>query len=381
MTKTLTALKEYTKDFYTKTEFGESNVVGSPLGSWLLLASVASSLKLEHNPELKARLEKCLHMSIEDTDVAVREILATYPALNYVSQAWTTPDLGSLPAVQKWVEANTLIPHEGSIPSQKEIDEWASTNTNDLIKEFPAAMTGDTMLVIANIIYSKLAWKTKFAAIPATEAMSAWDVKTILQATATRDVAFYKNQDNDVFALYEVKASGENKESVVLLTCLSKDMEPLQLMNSLDSVSSMEPLLPNDELLLSFSEDMYKVKEVKEGSSPIVVEISVPAWDASSEHELFKNDALGYSEVIEAFNEDSAGSFAAEAKQVAVAKFDKDGFEAAALTTMLMARCAMPMRMTQTVYELNFSKPFAFVSYTNELPLFSGYIQNAKEGE
>lgn len=381
MDKTLAALQAYTKDFYSKTEFGELNIVGSPLGSWLLLASIASSLDFSNSPELKERTESNLHMSTEEAGNAVKELLASYPALNYVSQAWSTADLSSLPAVQKWVEANTLIPYEGAIPSQKQVDEWASTNTNDLIKEFPAQMNDATMLVIANIIYSKLAWKTKFKAVPAQEAMTSWGVEKVLNAVATRDILFFKNAEKDIFAIYEVKASGEYKESVRLVTCLSKEAKPTDLMEALTSVGTMETLLPNDESLLAISGDMFRVKEVKQGTSPIVVEANVPAWDASSEHALLETAGLGYQQLAEAFREGSDGSFAVEAKQVAIAKFDKDGFEAAALTTMIMSRSAMPMFMQQTVYELNFNKPFVFVSSSDNLPMFSGYICKAKEGE
>lgn len=379
MNQTFTALQEYTKDFYSKTEFGESNIVGSPLGSWLLLASIASSLDLDSDPALKARLEKCLHMSVEETKDAVLEILAKYPALNYIAQAWSAPDLRTLPAVQKWVETNTLIPYDGAIPSQKQVNEWASTNTNDLIKEFPAQMSNDTMLVVANIIYSKLTWKTKFEAVSAPEMMAGWETKNTLHATATRDVRFYSDENNDVFAIYEVKASGKNKESVSLVTCLSKDATPAQLMECLNKVDSLEALHPEDERLLNLSDGMYKVKEVKHGQSPTVIEVNVPAWEAESQHALLENSALGYQEVIQAFNEGATESLSSEVKQVAVAKFNKDGFEAAALTSMMMSRSAMPRVMVQTVYELNFSKPFVFASYTDQLPLFSGVICKAKE--
>lgn len=380
MNKTLLALQDYAKDFYSNTEFGDSNVVGSPLGSWLLVASVASGLEFGNNPALKAETEERLHMSIEEAREAVKEILEQYRELNYVSQAWTIPNLSSLPAVQKWVEANTLIPHEGNIPSQEHIDEWAATNTNDLIKKFPSEMNDDTMVVIANIIYSKLAWKTKFVAVPATEPMKGWGVETVLSSYATKDVQFAKDENNDVFVTYNVKAAG-GKESVSLVTCLSQEADPAKLMDVLSNVEAMEKILPNDEILLTFSKDMYKVKEVRRGSTPTIIEANIPAWDAQSAHKLLENKSMGYQELFKALGEGAQGGFAADAKQVAVAKFDKDGFEAAALTAMVMARSAMPTMMTQTIYELNFTKPFVFVSYLQKLPVFSGYICTAKEGE
>lgn len=379
MNKTLLSLQEYATDFYSGTEFGESNIVSSPLGSWLLVASVASGLDFSSNSPLKAEVENTLHMSIEEASNAVKEILEQYRELNYVSKAWTNPNLTSLPAVQKWVEANTLIPHEGNIPSQKSIDEWAATNTNDLIKKFPSEMNEATMVVIANIIYSKLAWKTQFKAVPANEPMSRWGVENVLVANATEDVRFVKDTDGNVFASYQVKAKGD-KESVSLVTSLSGDNDPKKLMDVIGNIDEMEDLTPDEAVLLNCSKDIFRVKEVRRGTVPTVIVANVPAWDAESEHSLLKNKALGYQSLFEAFGEGADGGFEAQAKQIAVAKFDKDGFEAAALTAMVMARCAMPSLVTQTVYELNFANPFVFVSYLQKLPVFSGYICNAKEG-
>lgn len=380
MNKALLALHDYAKDFYADTDFGDSNVVGSPLGSWLLVASVASNLDFGNNPFLKTETEKCLHLSIEEAREAATAILEQYRELNYVSQAWTTPDLNSLPAVKKWVEANSLIPVEGNIPSQEQINKWAATNTNDLIKEFPAQMNDDTLVVIANIIYSKLNWKTKFVAVPTTDAMKGWEVETVLSANATNDVLFAKDENNDVFAVYSVKATGD-KETVSLVTCLSREADPKQLMGVLSNLESMAKVSPNDDLLLTLSSEMYKVKEVRRGSTPTVIEATVPAWDAETSHSLLEKKSMGYHELFKAFSEGSVGGFTADAKQVAVAKFDKEGFEAAALTAMVMARCAMPSMVTQTIYELNFTKPFVFVSYIQDLPIFSGYICKAKEGK
>lgn len=378
MNKTLLALQKYTEDFYAKTEFGESNLVGSPLGSWLLVASIASGLSLNGNSSLKADLESSLHIDVEEAEEAVKEILEKYRELNYVSQAWTIPDLSELPAVKDWVEANSLIPHEGNIPSQEQIDEWASTNTNGLIKEFPSSMDESVLLVIANIIYSKLAWKTKFIATPKTEPMKDWDVETVLTANATNDVKFFIDSNNDVFAVYKVKAIGD-RESVSLVTCLSSELSPQTLMRVANNPDSMKEILPADERLLQCSENIYRIKEVVRGSVPTEIHVTVPAWEAESLHKLIENKSMGYQAISQALREGATTPFATDAKQVAVAKFDKDGFEAAALTTMIVSRCALPTMVTKTVYELNFTKPFVFISHIEELPVFSGYICKANE--
>lgn len=381
MTETMKALQEYAKNFYAKTDFENSNIVGSPLGSWLLLASVAGNLDFSSNLELKLRTEACLQMTVEEAMEASHEILEHYPALNYVAQAWSNPNLTSFPSVQKWVESNTRIPYENSIPSQKEVDEWASSNTNGLIKEFPSQMDEDTMLVIANIIYSKLTWQTRFNTISTPDSMSLWNVETVLKTATTDLVDFYKNENGQIFAAFIVEASGKHRESVVLVTCLSHDMEPSKLLEIAHDLNSLEPVKPSDECVLQAANDMFKVKEVKRGTSPTLVEVAVPAWDSSSKFDLMSNSGSGYSELVQAFNEGAEQRLSAEAKQVAVAKFDKEGFEAAALTALVMARSAAPVFTTQTVYELNFAKPFVFISYADTLPVFSGHICEAKEAE
>jgi serine protease inhibitor len=380
MDKVLEALQTYARNFYSETVFEDSNIVASPLGSWLFVASIANNLDYTANPSLKESLEKCLQMTLEDAAAGVDEILVEYPALNYVVKAWTVENLSTLPAVQKWVEKNTLIPHEGRIPKQEEIDSWVAENTNELIKTFPSDMANDPMLIIANIIYSKLTWKTKFVPVPATGAMTVWGVENVLHATATRDVSFYKNETDDIFVIYNVRATGTDKESVVLISCLTNDLEPAVLLSTLDDVNSMERIYEDDELLLTLSNESYRVKEVRKGTSPTLIHVTTPAWEASSKHDLLDNSASGFQELATAFMEDAQGNFNTDAKQVAVAKFDKEGFEAAALTTMIVGRCAAPILMEQTVYELNFTKPFAYVSFTGKLPVFSGYVQVAKEG-
>lgn len=381
MQEALDALQKYSQQFYSTIDFTGDNVVLSPVGSWLFIASIANSLDYTDNPSLKEGIESVLHLSVEEAEIAAQKLIEEYPALNYVAKTWTSSSLSDLPAVQKWVERNTQIPHEDSIPSQKVIDAWVAENTNDLIKSFPSDLNDSTVLIIANIIYSKLTWKTKFDVVPSEGSMKSWDVENVLKAEVGREFSICEDENNDFFAVVDVRAASRNRERVSLITCLNRTMEPAQLLEAMDNLGEMECWEPDSEFLLSLNPDMFRFKENRVGSGSDVIDVQVPAWEASSKHHLLGTNVLGYEEVVESFKVGAKIELEVEASQVAVAKFDAEGFEAAALTSVTVLRCAVPVSREKRVYELNFCKPFAFVSYTGNVPVFSGFITTAKDGK
>lgn len=380
MNKTaLNALQAYTKDFYSDTDFQDSsdNIVGSPLGSWMLLASAASAFDYTGKDALKKATEDRLHMSIEAAVKTVAEIKKEYTSLNYVSQAWSADNrLAPYPNVRKWVDANTMIPYQPTIPTQEDINAWALKHSKGLIKEFPMQMTEDTLLVVANIIYSNLQWEAPFNSITALDGgMEEWNVPHILRAQTTlHDVLFCSDDNEDIFAIYQLRAKGDNKEHMRLITCLTREAEPNELMDALHNVDSFNVLLPSDERLNHALGNMYSKGDPRSHE----IRVAVPAWEAAAKYDLLENKRTGYTEIIQALNNDGEDDTfdSIEAKQVTVAKFDKEGFEAAALTTFGVASRCMPLRP----YTLNFNRPFVFTSYIGKLPIFSGYIKTAKDG-
>lgn len=376
--KLFEALQGYTEKFYSHVDFDNNvNMVASPLGSWLLVASVSDGIDFTSQPQLKTSIELCLGMSVEDAGVTVKKLFKRFPKLSYVAKSWSG-DTQSYPGIKKWIHDNTMITHQASIPSQDEIDAWVSDNTKGLIQSFPADMDQDPVLVIANIIYSKLEWVKKLNVVPANESMKTWNVDSVLNGIATRDVIFFE-KGKHIYASYLVQAKGNNNENVTLVTCLTKDASPSKLMKSFANMKPSDTIQPNDTRLLDALDGSYGIKEVinKSGGRPWELEVNVPAWEASYQHSLMDNEALGYQEIAESFAYGATDKLSISAKQVAVAKFDKDGFEAAALTSIAVMRGFN--KDQQIIYELNFNKPFIFVSHFGELPMFLGYIKVAKE--
>lgn len=373
----LSALQAYTEDFYSTTDFQKAsdNIAGSPLGSWMLLASAAAGFDYTGKEALKKDTEDRLHMSVEEAAKAVTEIKKQYESLNYVSQAWSVDHLDFYPNVKKWVDSNTMIPYQSSIPTQEDIDAWALKHSKGLIEKFPMKMTEETLLVVANIIYSKLQWEAPFNSVTAQNGMETWEVPHVLMAKTTlHDVLFCSDENEDIFAIYQLRAKGENKEHMRLVTCLTREAEPNELMALLHNVDSLKILLPTDERLNNVLENTYSMGDPRSHK----IRVTVPAWEAQASYDLLQNERAGYREIIQALNNDGEDDTfdSIEAKQVTVAKFDKEGFEAAALTTFGVASRSMPLRP----YTLNFNKPFVFTSYVGKLPIFSGYVKTAKDG-
>lgn len=380
MNNALTALQEYSQSFYSTVDFTDTNVVASPLGSWLLLASIANNLDYTDQSQLKQSIEEQLHMSVEAAAETAQSLIAQYPALNYEAKSWSTPDLTNVPAAETWANNNKVIPYENSLPTQDEIDKWVNDASHGLIEKFPVTIDEDTRLIIANIIYSKLKWRTRFAVAPASGPMADWGVNNVLTATLQpTEVTFHQSDTGDIYAAMSLKA--EAQESVRLVTCLSKDEEPARLLELAHNLDSLTVIDTKNEELLKASPDQYRVKEIRKGTRPVLIEVNTPSWEANSKHNLSKNRELGYQELANLFATGAKEPTNMNASQIAVAKFNKEGFEAAALTSIVVSRCAMPSFVEQTVFELNLSKAFAFVSMNGELPVFSGYIRNATESE
>ena len=114
----------------------------------------------------------------------------------------------------------------------------------------------------------------------------------------------------------------------------------------------------------------------------------LPAWTARSEHDLTRAD-VGFLSAARALAQLlGLTEFQFEAKQAAVATYDRTGFEAAAVTAMAVALGAamVPRRGLRRTATLRFGHPYAVVAVTTHqgprnhdepwhgLPVFSAWI-------
>ena len=112
----------------------------------------------------------------------------------------------------------------------------------------------------------------------------------------------------------------------------------------------------------------------------------LPAWSAKSDHDL-KAPGFGYKAAADALIALlPPGAYDFEAKQSAVARYSRIGFEAAAVTAVMVLTAAVAERR-QRVATLRFGHPFAVVAVTHGhgawdgLPVFSAGITQPEEPE
>jgi hypothetical protein len=116
-----------------------------------------------------------------------------------------------------------------------------------------------------------------------------------------------------------------------------------------------------------------RVIESREGSARIENSVvTIPAWTAKTElQDLISAPGTGFAEIAKAIlgqlPPDPRGD-RADAVQAARARFDTNGFSAAALTVLSFIGAALPpppRRTTERTVEVRFNRPFAVVAATN----------------
>lgn len=371
----LKALSGYASDFHAVLEVTENdNIVASPLGSWMLLASLASSTDFSHNTAEKTRIEAILHTSVANATIFLEELLQI-EQLNYISHVWYREQLLSkYPNVINWLHSNEIVPSTASIPEKTALDIWTKEHTHDLIEKFPLDVDENMFFLMANVIYSKFNWEHSFRSVKDSAMSAVWNVEDFLFSNKTR-IEFY-TVDGKEYLCYPVAAEGT--ETVLLTLPIHHTVSDAGLIAAAHRIAIREEVERVSYAAMEPEEGVY-LFEQRVGTTPLVINVTLPAWVADSKHDLYAEEAFGYQALSEALAYGAKEEWEAKAAQSAVAKFKKDGFEAAAVTAfgMMRASAVMPPRMTQDVLTVNFSKPFAFICTIDGVPAFSGIIKKA----
>jgi hypothetical protein len=375
-TSLIQALTNYATRFHAALpEDDSSNSAASPLGSWMLLASLATSTDFSTTPDRKAEIENALGMTVEEAGEHVAE-LRQNKALNYVSQVWyQTQGLADFPVVNEWINRNTLEPAEASIPSQGVLDAWASEHTHGLIKQFPMDVDPDsTMFMMANVIYSKLVWEKAFNPALDETMSEAWNVEEVLHSNHL--ISQFYQVDGKMFISTIVKADN-NHEQVRVVLPLYGDLHDSTLINVAyrilagDDVKELAAVDVADEPgILS--------RITRFGANGHKQDTLIPAWEAESTHDLFSSPVFGYTPLAEAFTAGAEEEWGAQAAQSVVAKFEAKGFEAAAVTAFSVLRSASMPQGMRVVLDVKYGRKFAFVSTVDGIPVFSGIVRKVK---
>lgn len=406
------AVARYAERFHA--EIGDDHHVASPLGAWLLLALAAPAARGSD----RAALEDVLGVDAEVAAATAAELLADpHPLVLAAAAVWHRPEFET-DALTGWLGALPEEVETGRIPTQAGADEWAREHTLELIERFPIEITRDVVLLLASALATKVSWLVPFELAPA-------DALGRTSPWATRLHRVLRTPPHaQVFI-----APSERAGDVGVHTAIARDgRQGLQGLN-VTSVIGDRSASRGDVLAAAYEIATRAVAEyhgrrslfdlpLGDGPAWTIAErpfevddadaeeyvAVLPAWSASSDHDL-SAPRLGFpsaKSALSALLPDGPEGYRFEARQSAVARYSRTGFEAAAVTAFaIMTSLRAPSSGLRRIATVRFGHPFAVVAValdarsdpgTHEIqygpwhgvPVFSAWItepEDADEGE
>ena len=316
--------------------------VHSPVGSWLLLAATG--------------------LLGDDAQDHAAVMLAHVPdAVKTAAAAWGTPQM--LAALRVRPDLFTL----GPVPTQAEADQWTSDKTDRLICRFPLDMPTDPRdVVFVTVVAAKTAWETRLDVIPALRLGGPLGegLSQCVRVDTRLDLMRVVTHPEGTFVVLSM--TGTN--GLTVHSVLGPPDLPSETVRAAAReivTGAHAPALSLDEIAAA-AIDGVDVSPASEDSAVALL----PCWDHTGKIDLARDPEY-------------VAAKASPAVQVARAKFDPDGFEAAAVTAMVV-RAAMP-RHTGRRVTARYNRPYAVVATVADgspwagLPLFEAWVTEAVE--
>jgi hypothetical protein len=358
---------------------GPRHHVASPLGAWLLLALAGPA----STGADRATLTDVLGCDVADAAQAAADLLSDpHPFVASAAAVWTDPAVALPESFVRWRQDLPDAVTTGDLPGQAGLDAWAREHTFGLIDRFPIARD-DLYLVLATALATKVSWQVPFGLAPAAslgeESPWAAELERVLQSPA-------RPAGHSVFAT-DTKQAGE---VIVHVAAAVNGLE-------VTSVAALPDVAAGGVLAAAYDlgcrhaagiridardlaslpvgeHPLWTVRDVMApGDSCVAV---LPAWSATSDHDLAA-PGLGFEAAKSALvhNDDPW-----QARQSAMARYSRTGFEAAAVSAFAVALSVrLPAQHREVV--LRFGHPYAVVAVAtggaaewDGLPVFSAWV-------
>ncbi len=391
-----TPLARYARRFHAHA--GARHHVGSPLGAWLLLALCA--------PAGEGTVGQSLHATLGADPAAAAGLASAllarpHPLVPVAAAVWHHEYTGP-EALRRWLAGLPPEVDSGPLVSQAELDDWARRHTGGLIESFPL---GDPSiwLLVATVLATRVSWERPFDVVPAAALgpSSPWasELSQVLRTPdgpghqqfvatteATGDVVVHTARARGGLLVTSVAAA----PGVPALDVLGAayDLAPALATGGTVARRSLFDLPLGDGPLWTISEHAAPVKAA--GGQQERCTAVLPAWSARSEHNLDYPD-LGFAAVAAAL----APGDPWQARQSAMARYGRVGFEAAAVSAVAAAMAiTVPRQGLIRTAELRFGHPYAVVAVTVDpggrppeagpdpwhgLPVFSAWVAQPED--
>jgi hypothetical protein len=347
---------------------GQRHQVASALGAWLLLALAAPA----SSGADRERLTGVLGCDADTAAGFAAELLdQPHPVVASAVALWTRAGYQLTGQFRAWRDALPAAVARGDLPDRAALDAWAREHTFGLIDRFPVD-TRDAWLVLASALATKVSWQTPFTLAPATAlgSASAWP-RTLQRVLHTPDPQHSRGHHQFIAASPEagdvaVHAAAAQDGLVVYSVVAAPDVPYLDVLAAAHRIAVADTTgasVAHRELadLPLGDGPAWLIREERARSSADVCTAVLPAWSARSEHDLAAPE-LGFGAAASTL----APGDPWDARQAAMAKYSRTGFEAAAVTALVaLAAHAQPLA-TRRVAELRFGHPYAVVAVATD---------------
>ncbi|GJO38341.1 hypothetical protein NJB1604_05270 [Mycobacterium marinum] len=354
--------------------------VTSPLGAWLLLALVAPVAR----GAAREQLEEALGTDAKHARQALEDLMAAPPeVINAALALWGPADLARL-----WSGRMPSEVEIGPIPSQAQADTWARNHTDGMIERFPADLSG-MAAVLASALATRISWLRPFGVTDAGQLRSPWSKRVCDALTVAGHSAYLADAEGvGTVGVHTAVGTGELHVTSVIASRGTSFQAVLAAAHDIACREVTGSRVRRRELcdLPLGDGEFWTITEGARGREDDV-RVVMPAWQVSSDHDLTADPALGFGAAGQALAVALKGTADTRARQSAVARYGRYGFEAAAVTAIAV-RGAMVSRLPSRSATLRFGHPYAVVAVVGGgrrrdpwagVPVFAAWVSEPTE--
>ncbi len=355
---------------------GGEDFVVSGAGLWPLLALLASAGDETARAELAAAIGRPAETALRDA-LELINVLRAGESTTAALGLWTRE---YIPLHQEWV---SQLPSGvvGTLTDQEALDQWASQETDGLIKKFPLKLTPATAMVLASALAAKVKWRKPFDSHPRQGQVSRDDPGPPAEQWLNRvtyDLSEAAVLDGTVTRVV-VEGDGDVDVHLVL-----GDSQPADVLAAgLRELSGKAQVRPAAEL---DGGPGFTVHHRESSRPDDMLHLKLPSFEIAVRHDLMKQaDLFGLHAVSDRITShlpllSPAPLSVSNGAQSVLARFFADGFEAAAVTAFGIAVTGAPPedRYSITYVDVDFDRPFGFIAVhrPSRLAVVAGWVSS-----
>lgn len=381
---------------------GDRHHVASPLGAWLL-AALAAPAAVTAPPAAAPPAEPAAHDQDQDRAALADALGVDLDAAAATAAALLdTPHDAVLSAAGLWTRDGRWpapLPsavETGDLPDQAWLNAWAERHTLGLIRRFPVTVTPETVLLLATALATKVSWDVPFELAPG-DRLPGWGVGSVLATPRHGHQAYVATTAAGDVAVHSARAA-EGLD--VISVAAAPGTPPVDVITAAYEIAgaprrSLFDLPLGEGPLWTVTERPARTT-APDGREERCTAV-LPAWSAESELDLTRPE-LGLAAAA-AVAARALGLANADytARQSAVARYTRVGFEAAAVSAFAVATGYVePRDGVLREAELRFGQPYAVVAVARQQhfdrdrrvtvtgpwhgrPVFSAWVAKADE--